>query len=235
MYFRTLEMKTVFWACLLSCTCSIGGAAAQSTHAGLEALHQLKDGWLIVRLPAYTKKITTIDSLLDGDLSDKNRARLQSLYDEAIADRHLIQTWYPIAFDSLYTFSNYAFITMHETEDFESGKVAARRSDGSPVQGLQNAYYLYGTLQGVEGGRFEFTFADHSQVPAPLPAYISMSGPLIPGILNIQKSDWIRDLDAENSRVYRTLSHVSRINRILHKHYQRRIIAGGYHGPATDQ
>lgn len=76
----------------------------------------LSEGTLLIRLPTNRKKIQAIEESLENpDLSDKSRERLNDMLEETRLETVQEQRAYAEAFESEYTFSDYAFFFDYDT------------------------------------------------------------------------------------------------------------------------
>jgi hypothetical protein len=199
--------------------CLSGVAQDQHEYNGIKAIKELHTGWLVVRLPGFAKKLTAIDSLLaNATISDKGRRRLEREKAATLHESELIRAWYPELFDSLYTFSRYAFIFSHETAGFQCGEIPARTSAGKALDSVYLEPYLFASLQGAVGRPFAFTTKDHRDIAYPFPNKISKSGsiwwtfiPVIPLLVSALVLD-------ESSQI-RAHRHVERVERKLQRMY----------------
>ncbi|HLF63966.1 MAG TPA: hypothetical protein VI603_09440 [Saprospiraceae bacterium] len=198
-------------------------AQIRAEYNGVEAIKEIHDGWLIVRLPGLEKKIAALDSLLSlNTLSGKARNNLEREKAITLEQQSFIHTWYPVVFDSVYTFSRYAFIYTHETAGFQNGNTPARSGDGAPLDSIYREDYFFATLNGVVGDPFHFTSKDHRIVSYPFPNNISKPGsvaiPLFAPVVPLWVASFVFH-EGTKRRVYR---HVVRLNRKLSSFYRRK-------------
>lgn len=197
-------------------------AQERPQYDGTRAIRELHEGWLVVRLPGFEKKIAVLDSLLaDKTLSDKGRANLETELRYTIEEREMIHAYYPVLFDSVYTFSNCAFIYTHETEDFQSGLIPARNAAGEPVDGLHRANYVFATLQGAVGKPFVFTSKDHKIINYPFPNNIGKPGGIATTLFLPDTPEVHAAEKYGEAPLRRAYGHVYRVNRKLYAFHRR--------------
>jgi len=197
---------------------------AQQVYDGYQAFKDVREGYLIVRLPGFEKKLQVIDSLLESpDLSDRSVNILYRERARSIADRELIQRWYPVVFDSAYTFSKTAYIYTHETDDFEAGRLRARNASGDDIEGVVDGPFIFATLEGLFGDPLTFSSHDHQVIGYPMPEKIEVPGVLALTTLFKSMPEWMKDAE-RSSDIYAMYLHVTRLNRRFEKTYAKRII-----------
>ncbi len=200
--------------------CLSGIAQVRTEYNGIEAIKEIHEGWLIVRLPGFEKKIAALDSLLNlGSLPERSRINLEREKLQTITQRDFIQKWYPVVFDSAYTFSRVGFINTEETAGFQNGEIQARSGAGEPIESIYHENYFFVTLNGIQSDPFRFTSKDHRLLSFPFPNNIGMPGFLIPGLFSASVPEWIESQEQDQKAVYRVYSHVFRVNRKLNAFY----------------
>lgn len=210
-----IGMMLLLWSSLV--------AQHQTAYDGVRAIHEIREGWVIVRLPGFAKKLAVLDSLLaKNDLSDKNRIRLQTEKNRTLREQNFIHAFYPAAFDSLYHFSKYAFIDMSQTERFQKGAVAAWRADGEQFPSAYKENYFFATLQGAVGKPFHFTTKDHRDLAFPFPDNIAKPGGFAVPLFTRPLPSWTESYSVDKSTRRRAYKHVYRLNQVLYKFYQRK-------------
>ncbi len=208
---------------------TIGGWVIQAQnnteYSAVEAIKELHEGWLVVRLPGFERKLAVIDSLLKiSELSDKRRHDLERERMNTLKNRDFIWKWYPVIFDTAYHFSKVAFIKMEETTGFQENRIPARAPDGQRLDSVSDQKYLFATLSGIQNYPFVFTTRDHRKPAYPFPVSI---GPWHHGAKDLfskGRPQWIIDLGPEAGAVNRLYKHVSRVNRKLTRFYQRQYL-----------
>lgn len=168
-------MKQLFLSFLITLVWLVGIAQERTEYDGIAAIAEIKEGWLIVRLPGFEKKIAALDSLLAiAELSTKSQHRLVRELAMTVSQKEFIHKWYPLMFDSAYVFSKCAFIYTHETSAFLNGEIQARDADGNPVS--IDEKFFFATLNGHVGGPLHFTTEDHQVIGYPFPNNIISRG-----------------------------------------------------------
>ena len=214
-------MKRIFITLAMSMTSLSLFAQQAREYDGIIAIHELHEGWLVVRLPGFEKKLVVLDSLLAvSGLTEKARRDLGREKENTLAEKEFIHKWYPVMFDSAYSFSRVASIYTNETERFQSGHLPARSASGEALDPIDDGTYFLATLHGISSDPFVFTTKDH-RIPAfPFPNRIGLPGFIIPGLFGPPVPDWIRSLE-DYTPIYRVYRHVYRINRKLRSFYER--------------
>jgi hypothetical protein len=201
----------------------------QDMYNGIRALRDMQEGYLVVRLPGFEKKLHAIDSILEmGTLSEKSVRNLLAERERTEYHKAVIHKWYPIAFDSIFEFSRYVFIYTHETRAFQQVLIHARASDGSAVDDVLDQPYIIFTHNGVNGDPFEFSSPTHKTVSHPV-ARVTMPALFALVVVLRGVPDWM-DAEERTVDIYGVYLHVSRLNKKLLRTYQKWI--GGL--PWTD-
>lgn len=189
--------------------------------SGHRALSEMKEGLVILRLPGFDQKLHLLDSLLaTPELNAHSARRLEDERDLTLYQRDLIWKWYPVFFDSVFTYADFGVIAARDTENFENGKISAKTSQGKPVDPGQYESFFYITLVGMAGDDFLFSGTDHKALSYPFPAYVDISGFLLPDLIHVDRPEWMSEFDNKRD-VYRIYAHVHRLNKKLHKLYSR--------------
>lgn len=85
--------------------------ASERKAIGAEAIVDLKEGALLVRLPSKRRKIQHLEGLIaDRDLAEKTRKRLRKDLENTINERNRYNIQLTKAFDSLFTFTEVYFL-----------------------------------------------------------------------------------------------------------------------------
>ena len=198
-------------------------AQPRTAYDGVRAIHEIREGWVIVRLPGFAKKLAVLDSLLaKNDLSEKNRKRLQTEKTRTLREQGFIHAFYPAAFDSLYHFSKYAFIDMSQTEGFQKGEVPAWRANGEQFLSVYRENYFFATLEGAVGKPFHFTTRDHRDLAFPFPDNIAKPGGIAVPLFTRPLPSWTEQFPVDKSTRRRAYKHVFRLNHALNTFYQRK-------------
>jgi hypothetical protein len=207
-------------------------AVCQNIYPGVDALRDIKEGYLVVRLPGFEKKLLAIDSVQqNGTLSERAVRNLEMERERTLYNKALIHKWYPLAFDSIYQFSKVVFIYTQETHEFQSGSVFARSCSGVPVSDVLQYPYVFATLNGVHGDPFEFTTPDHRTVSYPLPDRIAMPGILALSAAFTELPVWL-DAEEHTVDIYGIYLHVTRLNRKINKIFSKWVV--GTELPASE-
>lgn len=208
---------------LLFFLCAKGIAQERAVYDADFAIREMRDGWLVVRLPLFQKKIGTLDSLLRIEtLSEKSRKKLVRERDRSVIERDIIQELYPITFDSAFTFSRYAFLATSDTEAFQKGLLQPHDSKGNPIDSFDRENYYFATLSGAVGKPFQFTTSDHKSIPYPFPNNIGKPGSVLIPILAPILPFWVASFALDESTKRRGYRHVVRLDRKLSTFYAKR-------------
>jgi hypothetical protein len=85
-----------------------------------QAILELREGYLIIRLPAYRAKIDTLEAFIARSTNPENKARLQSLLLETIESRDSLHAGYLQAFRNEYEFSKVAYFYDYEAHNLNT-------------------------------------------------------------------------------------------------------------------
>ena len=108
-----------------------GGTLSAQSDNPVEGIRDLKEGYLLIRLPGYRAKIDTLHNILSTTKDQEERGRLQKLLDAAVEERDSIHTQYKRAFKSLYNFSKTAYFFDYEARKLPDAHFFTM--DGEPV------------------------------------------------------------------------------------------------------
>ncbi len=207
--------------CVAILWCSLQGQADHE-YDGVQAIREIKEGWLIIRLPDYVKKLAVLDSLLAfDDLTAKHRHALVEEQARTLNERAFMEQYYPVAFDSLYHFSKFAFIYMYQTRGFQSGEIPAWKSDGEMLDSVYRENYFFATLQGAVGKPFEFTTKNHMMIAYPFPNNIAKPGSIAIPLFAPPLPLWAASFAFDEGTSRRAYRHVSRVDHKLNAFYNK--------------
>ena len=160
--------RLFFWICLTV----LSGLAPLQAQDPDTAIHQLKEGILIVRLPSFKNKIDTLQNLLAKTAEGPQKKRLAILLSEAIEERDSTRADYMGAFRDHYNFSKVAFVMDHDFRDPE--RAAYFGTDGASLStgSFRNVpiYYLFFERTDESGiDALVIYDREHRRIPPPFP------------------------------------------------------------------
>ncbi len=94
------------------------------------SIRDLREGYLIVRMPASKAKIDTLQSMIFRSTDNNSKHRLQRILDETTQERDSLLSDYTRAFRDYYHFSKTAYFFDYEGHDLR--KAVFYNMDGSP-------------------------------------------------------------------------------------------------------
>lgn len=172
-------MKNLILTFFLGFLCT---AMYSQEYPGKRAIREMHEGWVIVRLPDFDKRMHLLDSLASREgLSEKDRQSFLKVLDRTRRDSLHVHLLYPLAFDSLFTFSRYAFLKTHETQDFLAGKVKARTSTGDFVHIAEGEPMFFMNLPVTPTKPVRCTTKDHLPLSYPFPTNLGVRAAVYSG------------------------------------------------------
>ena len=84
------------------------------------AIMELKDGYLLIRMPANKPKIDTLEAMTKRAKDPKDKARLEEQWQEAIGERDTLVSDYITAFKVNYHFSKVAYFFDYDGRDLNT-------------------------------------------------------------------------------------------------------------------
>lgn len=140
---KTYKITYLVGVCILT-TNAVLPLNAQSVDPVL-SIRELKDGFLIVRIPASKAKIDTLQAMATRAKDEKSKHQIQKQLNSAIQERDTLLADYMEAFRNFYRFSNAAYYLDYEGRDLR--KAPMYKMDGSPLLkeeiGMKPVYYLH--------------------------------------------------------------------------------------------
>lgn len=109
------------------------------------AIMELKDGYLLVRMPTYKSKIDTLGAMTRRAQDPKDKARLEKQLQEAIAKRDTLLQDYVNAFKLNYHFSKVAYFFDYDARDLNTASYYNMDGERIAVGDLseKKLFYLY--------------------------------------------------------------------------------------------
>ena len=111
----------------------------------VQAIRHLKEGFLLVRFPAFKAKIDTLQAMISRSGDNSTLPRLQKLLNEAIQERDSLFSDYTKAFKDVYHFSKVAYYFDYEGRDLRTAHFY--HLDGTLMSkeemGLNPVFYLH--------------------------------------------------------------------------------------------
>ncbi|MEO5905961.1 MAG: hypothetical protein ABIQ11_04510 [Saprospiraceae bacterium] len=184
---------------------SISGISAQDMDV-VNAIRELKDGYLIVRMPSSRAKIDTLTQMVNRSKDPGDKVKLQKMLKEASEERDSLIADYTLAFKNRYNFSKVAYFMDYEVRDLPSAHFYT--PDGSAVRWddiLKKPYYFlyFGRTDASKIDALIIHDSSGEIVPRPFPNNFSTGGfnVLVVKILEKSFADW----------------RIGKINRKLHR------------------
>lgn len=145
----------------------------------VEAIRQLRDGYLVVRFPRHKNKIDTLNAMAARSKDPNSKKRLEALINDTEAQRDSIVDQYIRAFKEYYTFSKVAYFFDYEARNPE--KVSYTRLDGKQLSWdeltTSPIYFLH--FERTEGSKID-ALVIHDRlgkvVPKPFPNNFARGG-----------------------------------------------------------
>jgi len=109
------------------------------------SIKDLKEGYLLVRLPAYKAKIDTLTAMSARSTDEKRKKRLDDQLREAIEERDTLLADYVDAFKNVYHFSKVAYFFDYDGRDLNTANYYNLDGDRIAVADLSEGplFYLY--------------------------------------------------------------------------------------------
>ena len=109
------------------------------------AILELKDGYLLVRMPTYKGKIDTLTAMTHRAQDPKDKARLEKQLQDAIAKRDILLQDYVNAFKLNYHFSKVAYFFDYDARNLNTASYYNMDGERIAVGDLseQKLFYLY--------------------------------------------------------------------------------------------
>ena len=144
-----------------------------------KSIQELKEGYLIVRMPTSKAKIDTLTARVAKTTDPDDKLRLQKQLDDAIGERDTLIADYTKAFRELYTFSHSAYYLDYEGRDLS--KTPFYHMDGSLMSKAEidqkPVFYLF--FDRAEDGNTDLLIIrdkEGKEIPSPFPNRFSRSG-----------------------------------------------------------
>jgi hypothetical protein len=174
---KTYKIPRLIWVFILT-TYSLVSIQAQTADPVM-SIRDLREGYLIVRIPASKAKIDTLQSMVNRSTDNTSKLRLQRLLDEATQERDTLLADYTRAFRDYYHFSKTAYFFDDEGRDLR--KAHFYNLDGSPFSkeeiGTKPVFYLY--FERTEESHIDALViynVEGVRVPSPFPNNFSRGG-----------------------------------------------------------
>ena len=109
------------------------------------AIMEMKEGYLLVRLPANKPKIDTLEAMTKRAKDPKDKARLETLWQEAIEERDTMQSDYINALKVNYHFSKVAYFFDYDGRDLKTASYYKLDGERISLDELDEykLFYLY--------------------------------------------------------------------------------------------
>lgn len=184
---------------------SAGTAAAQKPE---DAIRQLKEGYLIVRFPAFKNKIDTLESMIARAEDNATKKRLTHLLNEAVYERDTVRMEYMQAFKEHYDFSNVIYFFDFESHNLATAHYYVLEGKGTSIKGIAGYPKFYLHFERTPDSKMDaLVFYDEKlrRIPRPFPNNFTRGG----------FSFLFKQLSDKTYPAWR----VQKINKRLHKYY----------------
>ena len=195
---------------LFACLCFLLATAASSLYGQDpdSSIHQLKNGYLIVRLPSNKNKIDTLQNMIARAEEGAGKKRLSNLLTEAIEQRDSTRSDYMNAFKQYYNFSKVAFIMDYDSRQKSTARYFGLDEELVSVDVINSepVYYLH--FERTSDSKIDAAViydAQQRRIPRPFPNNFARGGIsfLFVSIEGKSFADW----------------RVKKMNKQLHKFY----------------
>jgi len=140
----TTSSGIAIWAIFSLVLSGIHITKAQGTFADL-SIHNLHDGYLIVRFPTYRGKIDTLTAMISRTTDEGTKKRLQKSLDDTKATRDTSFNQYVRAFKEKYTFSKAAYFFDKDARDITTATYYNWAGEKISLRDIEKSklFYLY--------------------------------------------------------------------------------------------
>lgn len=166
---------------LFACLCFLLIMASTSLYSQDpdSSIHQLKNGYLIVRLPSYKNKIDTLQNMIARAEEGAGKKRLSSLLTEAIEQRDSTRSDYMNAFRQYYNFSKVAFIMDYDSRQKSKGRYFGFADEPVSIDVISSepVYYLH--FERTTDSKIDAVViydAEQRRIPRPFPNNFARGG-----------------------------------------------------------
>ena len=167
--------RLFFWICLVF----FGGFIPLKAQDPDSAIHQLKEGYLIVRLPSFKNKIDTLQNLIERTAEGPYKKRLSTLLIEAIEERDSTRVDYMSAFRDYYNFSKVAFVNDHEFRDPERASYYSVDGSKMNMNDFRNSPIFYLFFERTDDSKVDAVVIYDNElrkIPKPFPNNFTQGG-----------------------------------------------------------
>ncbi|MEP6794798.1 MAG: hypothetical protein ABJB16_10765 [Saprospiraceae bacterium] len=174
---KTYKIPCLIWVFIWA-TNSLISLHAQTVDPVM-SIHDLKEGYLLVRIPSSKAKIDTLQSMITRSSDNTSKIRMQRFLEEAREERDSLLADYTRAFRDYYHFSKTAYFFDYEGRDLT--KAHFFNMDGSPFLkeeiSTEPVFYLY--FERTEESHIEALViynVEGLKVPPPFPNNFTRGG-----------------------------------------------------------
>lgn len=144
----------------------------------VKAIKEMKEGYLIVRFPAFKNKIDTLHAMI-STAEDPAKTRLNKLLAEALYERDSVRLDYLDAFKNHYNFSNVIWFYDFESKNLETAHYYLPDGRGTSIKGIRGYPKFYLLFDRTEDSKIDamvITDEKMRPVPRPFPNNFSRGG-----------------------------------------------------------
>src|SRR5687768_3026379 len=158
----------------------MNGSIAQDTLKDpVESIRELKEGYLVIRFPAFKNKIDTLTSMIARAEEGPSKKRLEIMKAKTIEERDSLQEDYIKAFQTHYKFSKVAYFMDAEARNLSSANFYSL--DKSPItfkelNKLPVYYLIFGRTEESKIDALIIVDSHMKPIPSPFPNNFTRSG-----------------------------------------------------------
>ncbi|MEO6133118.1 MAG: hypothetical protein ABIQ02_14850 [Saprospiraceae bacterium] len=167
---KTYRIPGLIWILILSIN-SLIPLNAQAVDPVL-SIRQLKEGYLLVRMPSFKGKIDTLKAMITRTSDHSSKARLEKLLHEATQERDTLMADYTRAFKEFYKFSKSGYY--YDYEGLDLNITTIHDMDGSLLHreeiSMNPVFYLF--FERTGDGRLDALVIHDAEgliIPSPFP------------------------------------------------------------------
>ncbi|HUR30470.1 MAG TPA: hypothetical protein VMZ69_03505 [Saprospiraceae bacterium] len=151
---------------------------SQTAQDPAKAIRDLKEGYLMVRFPAFKSKIDTLNSML-VKAEGKSKSRLTLLRDEAVYERDTVRLDYISAFKNYYDFSDVVYFYDNESKNLQTAHYYNLDDKEISIREISNKPLFYLVFERTQDSKIDAIVIydrEMKQVPPPFPNNFTRGG-----------------------------------------------------------
>lgn len=136
----------------------------------VDAIRNLKAGYLLVRLPAYQNKIDTLNALIARSHDEPSKKKFIALRDETLEERNQLRVEYLAAFQKNYKFSKAAYFPDSDSRNLSGTRYFSMDGEPVPYEEIKSGPVFYLVFSRTEGSKVDaLVILDENMEPVPYP------------------------------------------------------------------